>query len=130
MVSGYRYLGGVSVGGARVFLWVLGNRLYARAGRRTVFLGNLAADPLGTAVRLARLLGARRDLRRLLRVVAAAIGSALRLVRSRRCRDRLGDRPRLWELEALLWDAASALAAISPIYWRIVERCLGGLCPR
>jgi len=115
----------------RIYLWFLGNRLYARVGRRTVFLGNLANNPATAAIRLVKLLGAVDkpiQLRRVLRLVAAAVGSALRLVKAGRCRDSPRLKPRLWEVEALLEDAAHALSAVSPALARTLRRCLERGC--
>ncbi len=106
----YLYVGRVRVGPLSGYLWLLGSRLYLKLGwrpRDTYFLGNLA-DPLTLAVRLKRLIPRPVDVRRVAVALAKALATALYL--ARRCRDSPKWKIRVWEAEAAILDAASALA--------------------
>jgi hypothetical protein len=105
----YLYIGKVQVGPLTGYLWLLGSRLYLKLGWRpsdTYFLGNLS-DLLSVAVKLRRLIPRPVDVRR-----AAALAKALAaaLYVARRCRDSPKWKVRTWEAEAMILDAASALA--------------------
>jgi hypothetical protein len=110
----YLYIGKVRVGPLSGYLWLLGNRLYLKLGWRpsdTYFLGNLS-DPLSLAVRLKRLVPRPVDVRRAAVQLAKALAATLYVVR--RCRDSPRWKIRAWEAEAMILDAASALAWIWP----------------
>jgi len=106
----YLYVGKVRVGPISGYLWLLGGRLYLKLGwrpRDTYFLGNLS-DLLSVAVRLKRLIPRLVDVRRAAVALAKALAAALYL--ARRCRDSPRWKIRVWEAEAMILDAASALA--------------------
>jgi hypothetical protein len=106
----YLYVGRVRVGPLSGYLWLLGSRLYLKLGwrpRDTYFLGNLT-DPLTLAARLKRLIPRPVDVRRATAQLAKALAAALYL--ARRCRDSPRWKIRVWEAEAAILDAASALA--------------------
>ena len=110
----YLYIGKVRVGPLSGYLWLLGRRLYLKFGWRpsdTYFLGNLS-DPLTLAARLKRLIPRPVDVRRAAVQLAKALAAALYL--ARRCRDSPRWKIRVWEAEAMILDAASALAWIWP----------------
>jgi hypothetical protein len=96
------------VGPLSGYLWLLGRRLYLKLDwrpRDTYILGNLA-DPL--AARLKRLIPRPVDVRRAAVALARALAAALYV--ARRCRDSPRWKIRVWEAEAMILDAASALA--------------------
>jgi hypothetical protein len=106
----YLYVGRVQVGPLSGFLWLLGGRLYLKLGWRpsdTYFLGNLS-NPLSLAARLKRLIPRPVDVRRAAVALAKALAVALYV--ARRCRDSPRWKIRTWEAEAMILDAASALA--------------------
>jgi len=106
----YLYVGRVRVGPLSGYLWLLGRRLYLKLGWRpsdTYFLGNLT-DPLTLAARLKRLIPRPVDVRRAAVQLAKALAVALYL--ARRCRDSPRWKIRVWEAEAMILDAALALA--------------------
>jgi len=106
----YLYIGKVQVGPLSGYLWLLGNRLYLKLGwrpRDTCFLGN-PSDPLSLAAGLKRLIPRPVDVRRAAVALAKALAAALYL--ARRCRDSPRWKIRVWEAEAMILDAASALA--------------------
>ncbi len=106
----YLYVGRVRVGPLSGYLWLLGNRLYLKLGwrpRDTYYLGNLS-DPLSVAVKLRRLIPCPVDVRRAAVALARALAATLYL--ARRCRDSPKWKIRTWEAEAMILDAASALA--------------------
>jgi hypothetical protein len=106
----YLYVGKVRVGPLTGYLWLLGSRLYLKLSWRpsdTYFLGNLS-DLLSVAVRLRRLIPRPVDVRRAAAALAKALAVALYV--ARRCRDSPKWKVRTWEAEAMILDAASALA--------------------
>jgi len=106
----YLYVGKVWVGPLSGYLWLLGSRLYLKLSWRpsdTYFLGNLS-DPLSLAAKLKRLIPRPVDVRRAAVALAKALAAALYVVR--RCRDSPRWKIRVWEAEAMILDAASALA--------------------
>jgi hypothetical protein len=106
----YLYIGKIRVGPLSGYLWLLGGRLYLKLGWRpsdTYFLGNLT-DPLTLAARLKRLIPRPVDVRKAAAALARALAVALYVVR--RCKDSPRWRIRVWEAEAAILDAASALA--------------------
>jgi len=118
----YLYVGKVQVGPLTGYLWLLGNRLYLKLGWRpsnTYFLGNLS-DPLSVAVRLRRLIPRPVDVRRAAAALARAL--AVSLYVARRCRDSPRWKIRVWEAEAMVLDAASALAWTWPAAHRALRR--------
>jgi len=118
----YLYIGKVRVGPLSCFLWLLGSRLYLKLGWRpsdTYFLGNLS-DPLSLAARLKRLIPRPVDVRRAAVQLAKALASALYV--ARRCRDSPRWKIRVWEAEAAILDAASALAWIWPAAHKALRR--------
>ncbi len=118
----YLYIGKVQIGSLTGFLWLLGRRLYLKLGwrpRDTYFLGNLS-DPLSLAARLKRLIPRPVDVRRAAVQLARALAAALYL--ARRCRDSPRWRIRTWEAEAMILDAASALAWTWPTAHRALRR--------
>ena len=105
----YLYVGRVRVGPLSGYLWLLGNRLYIKLGwrsRDTYFLGNLTA-PLSLAARLKRLIPRPVDVRRAAVALVRALAVALYV--ARRCKDGPRRKIRVWEAEAAILDAASAL---------------------
>jgi hypothetical protein len=118
----YLYIGKVWVGPLSGYLWLLGNRLYLKLGWRpsdTYFLGNLT-DPLTLAARLKRLIPRPVDVRRAAVQLAKALAASLYL--ARRCRDSPRWRIRVWEAEAMILDAASALAWTWPTAHKALRR--------
>jgi hypothetical protein len=118
----YLYVGKVRVGPLTGYLWLLGSRLYLKLSWRpsdTYFLGNLS-DPLTLAVRLKRLIPRPVDVRRAAVALARALAAALYL--ARRCRDSPRWKIRVWEAEAMILDAASALAWIWPTAHKALRR--------
>jgi hypothetical protein len=118
----YLYIGKVQIGSLRCFLWLLGNRLYLKLGwrpRDTYFLGNLS-DPLTLAAKLRRLMPRPVDVRRAAVQLARALAAALYV--ARRCRDSPKWKVRTWEAEAMILDAASALAWIWPTAHKALRR--------
>jgi hypothetical protein len=118
----YLYVGKVRVGPLSGFLWLLGRRLYLKLGwrpRDTYFLGNLS-DPLSLAARLRRLIPRPVDVRRVAVQLARALAAALYV--ARRCRDSPRWKVRTWEAEALILDAASALAWTWPTAHKALRR--------
>ena len=118
----YLYVGRVQIGSITGYLWLLGNRLYLRLGwrpRDTYFLGNLS-DPLTLAARLKRLIPRPVDVRRVAAALAKALAAALYL--ARRCRDSPRWKIRVWEAEAMILDAASALAWTWPAAHKALRR--------
>jgi len=118
----YLYVGKVQVGPLTGYLWLLGNRLYLKLGWRpsnTYFLGNLS-DPLSVAVRLRRLIPRPVDVRRAAAALARAL--AVSLYVARRCRDSPRWKIRVWEAEAMVLDAASALAWTWPAAHKALRR--------
>jgi len=118
----YLYIGKVQVGPLSGYLWLLGGRLYLKLGwrpRDTYFLGNLS-DPLTLAVRLKRLIPRPVDVRRVAAALAKALAAALYL--ARRCRDSPRWKIRTWEAEAMILDAASALAWTWPAAHKALRR--------
>jgi len=118
----YLYVGKVQVGPLSGYLWLLGSRLYLKLGWRpsdTYFLGNLS-DPLTLAVRLKRLIPRPVDVRRAAVQLARALAAALYV--ARRCRDSPKWKVRTWEAEAMILDAASALAWIWPAAHRALRK--------
>ncbi len=106
----YLYVGRVRVGPLSGFLWLLGRRLYLKLSWRssdTYFLGNLS-DLLSLAARLKRLMPRPVDVRKAVFALARALAVALYV--ARRCRDSPQWKIRTWEVEAMILDAASALA--------------------
>ncbi|MFZ8806559.1 MAG: hypothetical protein ACO2PN_00435 [Pyrobaculum sp.] len=106
----YLYIGKVQIGSLTGYLWLLGNRLYLKLSwrpRDTYFLGNLS-DPLSLAARLKRLIPRPVDVRKAAFALAKALAAALYV--ARRCRDSPRWKIRVWEAEAMILDAASALA--------------------
>ncbi|MFZ8838308.1 MAG: hypothetical protein ACO2PM_05115 [Pyrobaculum sp.] len=118
----YLYVGKVRVGLLSGYLWLLGNRLYLKLGwrpRDTYFLGNLS-DPLSLAAKLRRLMPRPVDIRRAAVQLAKALVAALYVARS--CRDSPKWKVRTWEAEAMILDAASALAWIWPTAHKALRR--------
>ncbi len=118
----YLYVGRVRVGPLSGYLWLLGNRLYLKLGwrpRDTYFLGNLS-DPLTLAARLKRLMPRPVDVRRAAVQLAKALAAALYV--ARRCRDSPRWKIRVWEAEAMILDAASALAWTWPTAHKALRR--------
>jgi hypothetical protein len=118
----YHYVGKVQVGPLSGYLWLLGNRLYLKLSWRpsdTYFLGNLT-DPLTLAARLKRLIPRPVDVRRAAVALAKALAAALYV--ARRCRDSPRWKIRAWEAEAMILDAASALAWIWPTAHKALRR--------
>jgi len=110
------------VGPLSGYLWLLGNRLYLKLSWRpsdTYFSGNLT-DPLTLAARLKRLIPRPVDVRRAAVALARALAASLYV--ARRCRDSPRWKIRAWEAEALILDAASALAWIWPTAHRALRR--------
>jgi len=85
----------------------------------TYFLGNLS-DPLTLAARLKRLIPRPVDVRRAAAALARALTAALYL--ARRCRDSPRWKIRVWEAEAMILDAASALVWIWPTAHKALRR--------
>jgi len=118
----YLYVGKVRVGPLSGYLWLLGSRLYLKLGwrpRDTYFLGNLS-DPLTLATRLKRLIPRPVDVRRVAVALARALAASLYV--ARRCRDSPRWKIRVWEAEAMILDAASALAWVWPAAHRALRR--------
>jgi hypothetical protein len=118
----YLYIRKVRVGPLSGYLWLLGNRLYLKLGwrsRDTYFLGNLS-DPLSLAARLKRLIPRPVDVRKAAVQLAKALAAALYL--ARRCRDSPRWKIRVWEAEAAILDAASALAWTWPTAHKALRR--------
>ncbi len=118
----YLYIGKVQVGPLSGYLWLLGRRLYLKLGwrpRDTYFLDNLS-DPLSLAARLKRLIPRPVDVRRAAVALARALAAALYL--ARRCRDSPRWKIRVWEAEAMILDAASALAWTWPTAHKALRR--------
>ena len=118
----YLYVGKVQVGPLSGYLWLLGSRLYLKLGWRpsdTYFLGNLS-DPLTLAARLKRLIPRPADVRRAAAALARALTAALYL--ARRCRYSPRWKIRVWEAEAMILDAASALVWIWPTAHKALRR--------
>jgi len=118
----YLYVGKVRVGPLSGYLWLLGSRLYLKLGWRpsdTYFLGNLS-DPLTLTARLKRPMPRPVDVRRAAVALAKALAAALYL--ARRCRDSPRWKIRAWETEALILDAASALAWTWPTAHKALRR--------
>ncbi len=118
----YLYVGRVRVGPLSGYLWLLGRRLYLKLGwrpRDTYFLGNLS-DPLTLAARLKRLIPRPVDVRKAAVQLAKALAAALYV--ARRCRDSPRWKIRVWEAEAMILDAASALAWTWPAAHRALRR--------
>jgi hypothetical protein len=118
----YLYIGKVRVGPLSGYLWLLGRRLYLKLSWRpsdTYFLGNLS-DPLSLAARLKRLIPRPVDVRKAAVALAKALAAALYL--ARRCRDSPRWKIRTWEAEAMILDAASALAWIWPTAHKALRR--------
>jgi hypothetical protein len=118
----YLYVGRMRVGPLSGYLWLLGSRLYLKLGWRpsdTYFLGNLS-DPLTLTARLKRLIPRPVDVRRAAVALAKALAAALYV--ARRCRDSPKWKVRTWEAEAMILDAASALAWIWPAAHRTLRR--------
>jgi len=118
----YLYVGRVQIGSITGYLWLLGNRLYLKLGwrsRDTYFLGNLT-DPLTLAARLRRLIPRPVDVRKAAVALAKALAAALYV--ARRCRDSPRWKIRVWEAEALILDAASALAWTWPTAHKALRR--------
>jgi len=82
-------------------------------------LGNLT-DPLTLAARLRRLVPRPVDVRRAAAALARALAASLYV--ARRCRDSPRWRIRVWEAEAAILDAASALAWTWPAAHRALRR--------
>ena len=104
------------------YLWLLGSRLYLKLSWRpgdTYFLGNLT-DPLTLAARLKRLIPRPVDVRKAAVALARALAASLYV--ARRCRDSPRWRIRVWEAEAMILDAASALAWTWPAAHRALRR--------
>jgi hypothetical protein len=85
----------------------------------TYFLGNLT-DPLSLAAGLKRLMPRPVDVRKA--AVALAKASAAALYVARRCRDSPRWKVRTWEAEAMILDAASALAWTWPTAHKALRR--------
>jgi hypothetical protein len=118
----YLYVGRVQIGPLTGYLWLLGGRLYLKLGwrpRDTYFLGNLS-DPLSLAARLKRLAPRPVDVRKAAVQLAKALAASLYV--ARRCRDSPRWRIRVWEVEAMILDAASMLAWIWPTAHRALRR--------
>jgi len=118
----YLYVGKIRVGQLSGYLWLLGGRFYLKLGWRpgdTYFLGNLS-DPLSLAAKLKRLVPRPVDVRRAAVALAKALAAALYV--ARRCRDSPKWKVRTWEAEAMILDAASALAWIWPAAHRALRR--------
>ncbi len=118
----YLYVGRVQVGPLSGYLWLLGSRLYLKLGwrsRDTYFLGNLS-DPLSLAARLKRLIPRPVDVRKAAVALAKALAATLYL--ARRCRDSPRWKIRTWEAEAMILDAASALAWTWPAAHRALRK--------
>ncbi len=118
----YLYVGKIRVGPLSGYLWLLGGRLYLKLGwrpRDTYFLGNLS-DPLTLAARLKRLVPRPVDVRRATAALARALAAALYV--ARRCRDSPKWKVRTWEVEAMILDAASALAWTWPTAHKALRR--------
>jgi hypothetical protein len=118
----YLYIGKVQVGPLSGYLWLLGNRLYLKLSwrrRDTYFLGNLS-DPLSLAFRLRRLIPRPVDVRKAAVQLAKALAAALYV--ARRCRDSPKWKIRVWEAEAAILDAASALAWTWPAAHRALRK--------
>jgi hypothetical protein len=118
----YLYIGKVQIGSLTGYLWLLGRRLYLKLGwrpRDTYFLGNLS-DPLSLAARLKRLMPRPVDVRRAAVQLAKALAAALYV--ARRCRDSPRWKIRTWEAEAMILDAASALAWTWPAAHKALRR--------
>jgi hypothetical protein len=82
-------------------------------------LGNLA-DPLSIAARLKRLIPRPVDVRRAAVQLAKALAAALYV--ARRCRDSPRWKISVWEAEAMILDAASALAWVWPTAHKALRR--------
>jgi hypothetical protein len=118
----YLYVGRVRVGPLSGYLWLLGGRLYLKLGWRpsdTYFLGNLS-DPLSLAARLKRLVPRPVDVRKAAVALAKALAAASYV--ARRCRDNPRWKIRAWEAEAMILDAASALAWTWPTAHKALRR--------
>jgi len=118
----YLYVGRVQVGPLSGYLWLLGGRLYLKLSwrpRDTYFLGNLS-DSLTLAARLRRLIPRPVDVRKAAFALARALAAALYV--ARRCRDSPKWKIRTWEAEAMILDAASALAWIWPTAHRALRK--------
>jgi hypothetical protein len=118
----YLYVGRVQVGPLSGYLWLLGRRLYLKLGwrpRDTYFLGNLT-DPLTLAARLKRLIPRPVDVKRVAATLAKALAAALYV--ARRCGDGPRWKIRVWEAEAAILDAASALAWTWPTARKALRR--------
>ncbi len=118
----YLYVGRVRVGALSGFLWLLGRRLYLKLSWRpsdTYFLGNLT-DPLSPAARLKRLMPRPVDVRKAAFALARALAAALYV--ARRCRDSPRWKIRTWEVEAMILDAASAMAWTWPTAHKALRR--------
>jgi len=118
----YLYIGKVRVGLLSGYLWLLGSRLYLKLSwrpRDTYFLGNLS-DPLTLAARLKRLIPRPVDVRRAAVALARALAASLYV--ARRCRDSPRWKIRTWEAEAMILDAASALAWVWPTAHKALRR--------
>ena len=117
----YLYVGKVQVGPLSGFLWLLGSRLLKLGWRPgdTYFLGNLT-DPLTLAARLKRLIPRPVDVRRAAVALARALAASLYV--ARRCRDSPRWKIRVWEAEAAILDAASALAWTWPAAHKALRR--------
>ena len=89
------------------YLWLLGRLELGWRPSDTYFLGNLS-DPLTLAARLKRLIPRPVDVRKAAVALAKALATALYV--ARRCRDSPRWKIRTWEAEAMILDAASALA--------------------
>jgi len=118
----YLYVGKVRVGPLSGYLWLLGGRLYLKLSwcpSDTYFLGNLS-DPLTLAARLKRLMPRPVDVRKAAVALARALAASLYV--ARRCRDSPRWKIRAWEAEAMILDAASALAWTWPAAHRALRR--------
>ncbi len=107
----YLYVGKVRVGPLSGFLWLLGNRLYLKLGGgrpSDTHSQGKQSDPLSLAARLRRLIPRPVDVRKAAVALAKALAAALYV--ARRCRDGPRWKIRTWEAEAMILDAASALA--------------------
>ncbi|MFZ8838612.1 MAG: hypothetical protein ACO2PM_06655 [Pyrobaculum sp.] len=118
----YLYVGKVRVSPLSGYLWLLGSRLYLKLGWRpsdTYFLSNLS-DPLTLAARLKRLIPRPVDVRKAAVALARALAAALYV--ARHCRNSPKWKVRTWEAEAMILDAASALAWTWPTAHRALRR--------
>jgi hypothetical protein len=123
----YLYIGRVEVGGLKGYLWLMGARVYLKTSwrpRDTYYLGNLG-DPLTLAVRIRRLAPRPLDVRKAVAALSKALAASLYVVR--RCRDSPRWRIRAWEAEALILDAAGALAWTWPLAYRAFRKWLDEL---